>query len=274
MKTITILLTTMLIGMAAACHSADTASRKNAEKSPVIAGDVVIKKNSLEPFTSLDCSLAIDITYTQDSNSGIELEIPQNITDRIEYEVRNKCLYIRHKKEAGSFSLQHGKIRCRITSPELQEIDLHGAARFTTSTPIKSDHFQLNCHGASKIRIPSLSCTTFEADVHGASQADLTIGKATQARIKNSGASTLNVSIQAQNTRIYNSGAGKIQGDLTSEQISLENSGAGTFTVKVDCKKLTGRNSGAGKCRISGTADDVNLDNSGASRFDVSKLNQ
>lgn len=274
MKTFIFTLTTLLIGIAAACHTTDASGRKNAGKGSMLSENTVIKKSSLESFTSLDCSLPVTITYTQGEKCAIELEINENMADRIEYEVRNNCLYIRHKKFLENFSFTSGDIRCQITSPQLQEITLRGAVRFSSSTPIEGKNIKLNCQGASKIQIPNILCTTFEADFRGANHGNLTIGKASRTLIENSGAGTLEISAQSQKTSIYNKGAGKINADLTGDEISLENSGAGKFSVAVHCKKLYGKNNGAGKCNISGTADEVDLKNSGVSCFDVSKLNQ
>lgn len=274
MKTFAILLTILFSTATAVCHTVESSGNGKTEAVSATSAKTITEKNSLKNFTSLECSIHIEIIYTPDKKAGIELEIPESMVGRIEYEVRDKCLYISYKKDNKIHIFKNDKILCRITAPQLNDIRLHGVARFTTSTPIESDKFKLNCNGASEIRIAEIACKTFEAELNGASKAQVNISKADYTKIQNCGAVQLNITSQSKETVIHNSGAGKITGDLTGDQISLQNKGAGKFTVNVHCKKLSGKNSGAGKCNISGFADEVNLDNSGASHFDVSRLNQ
>lgn len=274
MKTFAILLTILFIIAIAACRTSESADNGTTETVSATSAKTITEKISLENFTSLECSIHIEIFYTPNKKAGIELEIPESMAGRIEYVVRNKCLYIRLKENERTRVFKYDKILCRITAPQLNDIRLHGVTRFTASTPIESDNFKLNCNGASEIRISEIICKTFDAELNGASKAEVNISKADYTKIQNRGAAQLNITSQSNETEIYNSGAGKITGDLTGDQISLQNNGVGKFTVNVHCKKLSGKNSGVGKCDISGFADEVNLDNSGASHFDVSRLNQ
>lgn len=274
MKTVIITLTTLLISIAAACHTMEPTGQMKAEIASALATITVTEKSRLDDFHSIDCSIAAEIAYTPGKKSFIELELPESMAGRIEYEVRNQCLHIRYKGKTETCSFKSHDIRCRIGSPRLEDINLRGATRFTTSAPIESDDFKLECSGAVKMRIPQISCRTFEADFSGASRAEFNICKANRISIQNSGAGQLDITAQSEETEICNSGVGKISANLTGERVSVENSGAGKYTVNVHCKKLTGKNSGVGKCNISGVADEVDLDNSGVSHFDVSRLNQ
>ncbi len=274
MKTFAILLTTLFITATAACRTSESSGHGKTETVSATSAKTVTEKTSLDNFISLECSINVEIIYTPNKKTGIELEMPETMAGRIEYKVRNQCLYIRYKENERFRIFKHDKIFCRISAPQLNDIRLHGVARFTTSSPIKSDNFRLNCNGASKIRISEIACKTFDAELNGASKAEINISKSDYTKIQNSGAVQLNITSQSKETVIHNHGAGKITGDLTSDQISLQNKGAGKFTVNVHCKKLSGKNSGAGKCNLSGFADEVYLDSSGASRFDVSQLNQ
>lgn len=192
----------------------------------VIASENAISKTyQVADFWGIYCSGAADIKYSADDSCSVEVNMPDNLVDVLEIDVKNSILFIGFKK---SVDLNGQKLDIKITSPKLNSLDVSGAVKFESETPIKADAFNFDLSGAADFEIDGLEAETVNLDMSGAVKGEISGLNCKTLNADASGASNLELSGVAQKAEISMSGAGKIDiEDLDCKDLDTDVSGFG-----------------------------------------------
>ncbi len=190
---------------------------------------IITEERFTGTFHSLDVSDAIDVDvlFTNGTYS-VFIEADDNIMPYVLTDVTAGVLYIRLKN---SICIgPHASIKVHISNPFVEAVDISGASRVEFNNSQNIPYFKLSTSGASMFQ-GEFYCTTFDADMSGASVADIW-GAADYANIKLSGASKLgDYSFSINTLDIVLSGASTAS--LTVNQVmNIEASGASSFYYK------------------------------------------
>lgn len=192
-----------------------------------IQGSGVSKTESREisDFESLDISGALNVEVTAGSTYQVEVTADDNLLEFIKTEVKGNQLKVYSNK---SFSAKT-KVSVKISMPEINGLDVSGASNVDL-TEVKSENFDLNVSGASKVKISGESLTV-DADVSGASRIDAENFKAKTVRAEASGASNGTFSV-VEKLVAEASGAANIRYVGEPQEVSKNSSGAGSVKKK------------------------------------------
>ena len=135
---------------------------------------------------------------------------------------------------------------------KLNTIMLSGFSVFTTSLPIKTQTFNIELNGASKITTPSIAASKIDCEM--------------------SGASKLTSTLKASIVKTELSGASSIAGSINATKIDADLSGASTLSGTVNAENITVDLSGASKMDVKGTTGNIDADVSGASHLYIQDL--
>jgi len=210
------------------------------------SGPVAGREFSLQGFTEVDVSSAIEFEISQSSEYSVKASGDEKLLERLKVDLSGEELRI----GLGWLGLRHcpdGDIKVLITMPELKKLAASGAAR-GTARGFKSDK-------------------DFELELSGASQAEIGM-EAGKASVALSGAGGASGELKAQGTGLTLSGASRCQLSGTGGDTHLKSSGAS----RADLSQFQMKNadvliSGAGRARINVNGT-LNADLSGASSLE------
>lgn len=174
-----ILLLTVLISIAAACHHGmgGVAGSGNSQK----------QKRDVGSFTSLSTEGAFEIDIVCQKPLSLEIEGDDNILPLVSTEVSNNVLHIRNTR---SYSTSE-PIRVRISVPDLEGISTNGGGRIDI-TGLKSDKFEIDVNGAPTLRVAG-EANSVDIDTNGAGKIDTNKLRAANVVVDSKGVSKVDV---------------------------------------------------------------------------------
>ncbi|MDY0101969.1 MAG: DUF2807 domain-containing protein [Lentimicrobium sp.] len=187
------------------------------------SGTLVEQNRSVAPFTKIEAGSAFTISLKQGTETKVLVETDDNFQDRIETVVENGRLTI------SSLGMQNpSAMKVKITTPSIDEINIYGAARFSSEGIINSPELKLELSGASKADI-EINAEILNSEISGASKVTIK-GVTLKHNADVSGAVSLNaLELTATSTVIDLSGASKATINSTNE-IKAELSGASVLS--------------------------------------------
>ena len=189
-------------------------------------GKVISKERVLQVFTSIDVSGAANIYLTQNDTQNLTIETDENLEPIIITEVKDGVLKIYNKENINNPT----KLNIYISVKELNNLKVSGANDIIMKNKFKSSFFQINCSGASDLKL-NLESTTLNIASSGAGDIELE-GSATDVVFDISGASEISAyQFACKNAKINMSGAGSIKINA-SDNISGKVSGASALYYK------------------------------------------
>ena len=212
------------------------------------SGPVTTKQYDLAGFTGVRAGNAFKIDINQSNTYSVSIDAPQDWFDHIKVEKSGSNLEV--SIDWGFWGFWHGfsnKAGLHVTMPELDSLDISGAATCNATGFSSAHDFNLNLSGA---------CT-----------ANLNI-KAFDASLTVSGASKLNGQLNMNDIRLNLSGAS--QADLmgTQSNMNLDCSGASQAKLRdLPAKDVRVELSGASSATIT-TSGTLDIFVSGASHLD------
>jgi len=186
----------------------------------------------VDAFTGIDVGGAFDISLSQADATRLVIETETKNIDKVITEVHNGILEISSKGIKRS-----DKLVVYVTTPEVNSIDIHGAASLEGLTQLQGSHLQIKASGASDTKL-EVHYDKLNTDVSGAATVILT-GEVPQHTANVSGAADLHASGMATEvTKATVSGAGSASVSASTEVIS-NTSGAGSIDLTGKPETLT-----------------------------------
>ena len=164
------------------------------------------KKLVTEPFNSIKAGGVSNIRLIKGDEHVVIIEAPEKVMDKIKVSVSDGRLSISYS----NLKLKnHESLNFYITLPDIQSIDLSGAAELETVNAFTTDSFDLEASGATEIDM-ELDVKKLNAHVSGAADVTLT-GKAVYENIIASGAADFDADeLVADTVKVVASGASSV----------------------------------------------------------------
>lgn len=183
-------------------------------------------------FSGIDAGGAFDIQLSQAEATKVLVETETKNLEKVKTVVKNGTLEISSKGIKNS-----DKLMVYITTPDIEHLDIHGAASLKGLTSLKGDMLRIKASGASDLDL-EIYYDEVKTDVSGAASLNLR-GEARLHTLDVSGAADANASgFQTETTRASASGASSADVNASKEVIS-STSGAGTIDLTGKPENLT-----------------------------------
>ncbi len=183
-------------------------------------------------FTGIDAGGAFDIFLSQASETKLVVETESKNLEKVITKVNNGVLEITSK------GIKHSdKLVVYITTPEIESIDIHGAASLEGLTSLQGDHLKIKASGASDSKL-ELYYNSLYTDISGASSIVLS-GNVPKHTAKVSGAGDISAAkLNTEVSKVNVSGAGSASVNASAEVVS-NTSGAGSIDLITKPEILT-----------------------------------
>lgn len=183
------------------------------------SGNVVTETRNVSGFKSLEAGGVFQVEVSAQKDFSVQVEADDNLLPLIKTEVINGKLVISNEKHFNS----RNKILVRISAPDIEGIEVHGAAKLSLKD-VKNSALKVDTSGASKVSVAG-ETVNLDIEVSGASKVDAAGLQAENATVDASGASSVLVSV-AGDLKADASGASKIKYNGTPRNIEKRTSGA------------------------------------------------
>ena len=211
-------------------------------------GNVVAQSRTVDGFSGVDVSGAIEVVVRQDAAYSVKVETDNNLQEYVE--VHNEGGILRIQNRNRFRLLPSRRVIVYVTGPGLTSFSASGACKIKSENKITATSpVDIDATGASGIHL-DINAPSVDVSLTGASSASLK-GETKELSISSSGSSDVNAF------------------ELLSENTDVDVSGAGNAEVFASVK-LEAEGSGASKIRYKGNAS-VSSNTSGASS--VQKVN-
>lgn len=195
------------------------------EETVTASDSTVTRTYQVENFSEIECSGAAEIYYTVADSCSMEVTLPNNLADVLKVTVDGDELCIGFRK---TVKLKGQKIIVRVASPCLNSLDVSGAVKFVTDTPVVADDFSAEVSGAAEFSIKGIVAKEVEFDVSGAVDGEIGGIECKELVAEISGASSLKMIGSAEKGYLSISGAGVIDArGLVCPDMRTDVSGAG-----------------------------------------------
>lgn len=190
-------------------------------------------------FEGLDVGGAFDVDIVCGGETKVEVTADDNLLENITTSVRGSTLYI---ETEGNIS-PRTKIRLRITTPNIEDIQSSGASDVVLHD-VKNEKLHLETSGAGSIKA-TVKTDNLSVETSGAGNVILS-GSAGTFSVETSGAAEIKArDLQTKNARVDVSGAGDVELRV-SEELNVSVSGAGDIRYYGSPKIVSKEISGAG----------------------------
>jgi len=189
------------------------------------SGNVAVEKREVSDFNAVDVGGVFQVEAVAGKAFGVEVEADDNLLPHIRTSVRGGTLYI----ETDGRIKTSNKLRVRVSAPDIDNIDVSGAANVTLSG-VKNDSVKVSGSGASNITV-SGETSQLNIDISGATKVLADQLKAANAVIEASGASYADVNVSGEiNSDL--SGASRVEYSGSPANVVTKKSGASRVTAK------------------------------------------
>jgi hypothetical protein len=189
------------------------------------SGKMASEVRDIGGFTGVDVGGVFQVEITAQKDFSVEVEADDNLLPLIKTNVQGGVLKI---ATACRLSTSN-PIRVRIYAPDIESLDVSGAANVTVSG-LKNSDLSVGSSGASKIKLAG-ETIDLKIDVSGASKVDGEELWSENATVDASGASHVSVNVTSQ-LRGDASGASKIVYSGSPGSVEKKSSGASSVSPK------------------------------------------
>jgi cytoskeletal protein CcmA (bactofilin family) len=208
-----------------------------------------VKNYDYQGFDGLDISHWFDVEVIRGNTYSIVIEVSDDLEKYLLVKDSKGTLTIGLDNPSKKVLKNQNKLaRATITMPVLTKLTLSGASKFHTNDQFDcgKNRFVMKLSGASLVYGLNVVAKETQISINGASTVRDIKGDFLEADIKVSGAS-------------------KLYGNISADELDIEISGASKAEVNGEFEKVDLECSGASKALLSGTADEVSLEGSGVS---------
>ncbi len=171
-------------------------------------GDMKTTDFKVKDYDSVDVGGNFEIIYSNKKSDIVKIEIQENLIKHLEVDVKNHKLVINQKKNFIYNDDNRGKIY--ISTPELKDVTISGAASFDEADTIKANTFKINIAGAGKVSVP-IKVKNLEVSTSGAGSTEFE-GSADKATFKILGAGSIGaIGLVTKDADVTISGAGNCE---------------------------------------------------------------
>lgn len=183
-------------------------------------GETVTETFDVTEFTEVEISSAFDVTIEIGDEPSVEIDLNDEVLDRLEVEQDGDRLSIGF--DGGLFSIS-GPLDARIVTTDLTKVSLDGAVD-ASIRGLDASQLDVELSGASQVTgRGSVGVLVIDAD--GASQADFADTEVERAEVDVSGASSVDVNGAAE-VRGQASGASSVDVSPDADNVNVTTSGA------------------------------------------------
>jgi hypothetical protein len=183
-----------------------------------------------EPFTKIELSGVVNVELRQGGECSVRV-VPESAADQIKVEIKDGTLYISNENEKKGPKENQEDVVIKVSIVKLESLDIGGATRLTSKNEIVVQDIHVEASGASDLKL-DLKSTGLTADFSGASNVNIT-GTSDRANIDISGAADADLNgFSIKDARIDNSGAANLEITI-SESLKVDGSGASMTLYKV-----------------------------------------
>lgn len=183
-------------------------------------GETVTETFDVTEFTEVEISSAFDVTIEIGDEPSVEIDLNDEVLDRLEVEQDGDRLSIGF--DGGLFSIS-GPLDARIVTTDLTKVSLDGAVD-ASIRGLDASQLDVELSGASQVTgRGSVGVLVIDAD--GASQADFADTEVERAEVDVSGASSVDLNGAAE-VRGQASGASSVDVSPDADNVNVTTSGA------------------------------------------------
>lgn len=192
------------------------------------SGSNVSKSYSVPAFSGIELSINADVTVKQDSIQSLVVEAPENIQERLSFNVFGGILNISYKEHCGAVVGEDIKIYA--TAVQIQSLKISGSGNISSSNTLKTPTLSLKISGSGGINISTETQSTI-ANISGSGKMNL-IGTTNFEDLNISGSGDFHAyGLNSANSTIRISGSGNAEVSV-SNNLNVEISGSGDVFYK------------------------------------------
>jgi hypothetical protein len=226
------------------------------------SGRTVSQDFSFTDFTRISAGGTFNVEVIQAAVYSVNVTVDDNLQSYLEVTKDGDTLKVGMRK---SYSYNSTHLKAVVTMPRLVVFDLSGVSKGSVSGFNSADDFILNVSGASQADFTAMLVNKLTLDISGASRANGSVNASGNASLQASGASIIEISGKAVDADIESSGASTANlTDFLVRNAHVEISGASNATISAT-GTLSGDASGASHLYYTGTPTLGNIQTSGAS---------
>ena len=166
-----------------------------------------------------------NVTFSQGDTTTVVMTGDNKLIDTYDVDVEDGCLTIKSNKKV---IIKKHSVEIFITSPDIEEVSIEGAGKFSLKDEIKTEKLDLYLGGAGALSVDKVECDDLKVKVDGTGKVDLD-------------------GITAKNVSISMSGVGNINAFfVNSGDVEAALDGVGSVTFEGNVKSLKKNSSGIG----------------------------
>lgn len=236
----------------------------------------VNKTVNISDFNEIEASQAIKVIFVQGSNNGIaSISTTPSAEKYLKVEVKGKTLkaYYTNTGEKKNAKIKGPSI-IRVSSPNVNEVDLSSAANVTIEGDLKlSGKLEIDLSSASSFDAKKISCQKLNVDFSSSASADIAdLTGSLDADL--SSASSIEIAKMNGNVDVETSSAATLKiNSLVSSNIEAEASSASSITLSdISGGMISASASSGAIINLSGKANSLNHDVSSGARVNYDNL--
>jgi hypothetical protein len=190
----------------------------------------------LSGFNRVNIHWAMEIEVVHGEKQAVVVSGNETQLKNIEARVEGDCLYVRYNLNLVSVLVApFARMSVRITTPDLRELNIAGAASGRVSGFHSNNDFNLYLSGASRLDLNDMSVGAMKWDLSGASRVMADIKAEGDVKIRDSGASRVDLKGSGKNLELDAAGASHIEAsDFEVRDAKVKFTGASRGSVNVN----------------------------------------
>ena len=186
---------------------------------------------NVQPFERIRIDAICDVHYTQGETTKVKIVASDSeVMKKTKVMVGGGCLDIRMKGKGWSNWKKKRSATIHVTSPDLIEVDMHGAGSFNVEGNLDTDTLRLRLKGAGNMDFPYIICDRIETHLEGVGNMDFHRLQTQQAEINLRGVGNIDAHfVNSGSVKCSLKGVGDI--DLSGEVKKLQKTLQGTGKI-------------------------------------------
>lgn len=196
---------------------------------------VVKNYENLAPFDRIQIDATCHVSYTQGDTTKVKVVASEpEVMQKTIVKSADGVLKIRTK--GWSNWKRKKSVSIYITSPDLIEVDMHGAGNFQVEGPLDTDTLLLNLQGAGNMEFPDIICDRVDAHLRGVGNIEFAHLQTQQAEFSLRGVGNIDAHfVKSGSVKCWLQGVGDIS--LSGEARSLQKTVQGTGKIDDEALK-------------------------------------
>ena len=233
-KTMTLMALAALVVLVSSCSWEITNDSKGSN-GPKVTKNI----ENFAPFERIRIDAPCNVYFTQGNTTKVKVVASDSdVMEKIKVLVDNGCLDIRMKGKGWSNWKKKRSATIYVTSPDLIEVNMHGAGSFNVEGDLDTDTLRLRLKGAGNMDFPNIICDRIETHLEGVGNMDFHQLQTQQADMSLRGVGNIDAHfVKSGSVRCALQGVGDI--DLTGEVKGLQKTLQGTGKIDISDLKIS-----------------------------------